>query len=355
MRALKVNLKEKSYEILIEKGIIRRAGQYITASKVAVITDENVDRYYSDDVVSSIKGNVKKLVLPAGEETKSLRALSLVYDFLLDFKITRSDVVVALGGGIIGDLAGFAAATILRGVGFIQIPTSLLAQVDSSVGGKVAINSPHGKNLIGAFYQPKLVLIDPDCLKTLDKRFFSDGMAEVIKYGCISDKHLFSILENGDINKRIGEIIEKCCSIKGQVVEKDEFDTNERMVLNFGHTIGHAVENYYKYKKYSHGEAVAIGMYNICLIGEKSGITKAGTTERIKNVLTKYNLPHRLDIGTKQLENAIALDKKSESDNISLIFLSEIGRAVIKKTPKNKIFTGCAEFLHPAAEMEDSQ
>jgi len=336
---LNVNLKEKSYKIIIKNGIIKDVGQYISANKVAIITDENVNRHYGDRVASSIKGDVKKLVLPAGEETKSLDKLSLVYDFLLSFKITRSDLVVALGGGVIGDLAGFAAATVLRGIGFIQIPTSLLAQVDSSVGGKVAVNSPHGKNLIGAFYQPRLVLIDPLCLQTLDKRFFSDGMAEIIKYGCIKDERLFAMLEKENIDDKIGKIIERCCDIKRKIVEKDEFDTGERMALNFGHTIGHAVENYYRYEKYTHGEAVAIGMYNICLEGEKLAITPQGTAERVKNLLKKYSLPYALDIDVNQLKNIISLDKKSENDNINLILLNKLGEAIIKKMPKGELFT----------------
>ncbi len=214
MRRISVNLGKNSYDIIIEKGITGRVGDYITAKKTAVITDENVDRLYGDSVVSSIGGEVKKLVLPSGEETKSFDKLMAVYDFLLEFKITRSDMIVALGGGVIGDLTGFAAATVLRGVPFIQVPTSLLAQVDSSVGGKVAVNSKFGKNLIGAFYQPKAVLIDIDCLKTLDKRFFADGMAEVIKYGCIRDAELFDTLANEDISEKMEGIIERCCDIK---------------------------------------------------------------------------------------------------------------------------------------------
>ena len=188
MRKLYVDLGEKSYYIMIERGLIERVGQYARGKKIVVITDQNVDAHYGGIVMSSLTGEALKLVLPAGEETKSLKSLNRVYNFLLRSKITRSDLIIALGGGVIGDLAGFAAATVLRGVPFIQVPTSLLAQVDSSVGGKVAVNSRYGKNLIGAFYQPKLVLIDPDCLKTLDKRFFADGMAEVIKYGCIRDE-----------------------------------------------------------------------------------------------------------------------------------------------------------------------
>lgn len=338
MRSLRVNLGERSYDIIIKKGIIDNVGEYISCENAFIITDENVDKHYGERVARSLTGNVKKLVLSAGEGTKSLERLKEIYDFLLSFKITRSDVVIALGGGVIGDVAGFAAATVLRGVPFVQVPTSLLAQVDSSVGGKVAVNSECGKNLIGAFYQPKTVLIDTDCLKTLDKRFLADGMAEVIKYGCIRDEELFEVLENEDISDRTEEIIQKCCDIKRRVVENDELDTGERMILNFGHTLGHAVENRYKYEKYTHGEAVAIGMYNISLIGEKKGITPEGTAQRIKTVLIKYGLPYMLDTDVRLLRDAVELDKKSQSGDINIIFLERIGNAVIRKMPKNEVF-----------------
>ncbi|OQB14753.1 MAG: 3-dehydroquinate synthase [Firmicutes bacterium ADurb.Bin193] len=337
MRRLCVDLGGRSYDILIEKGIIDKGGQYINSKKTAVITDENVNTLYGERFLASLEGDTKILVLPAGEETKSLDRLREVYNFLLEFKITRSDTVVALGGGVIGDLAGFAAATVLRGVPFVQVPTSLLAQVDSSVGGKVAVNSTYGKNLIGAFHQPKTVLIDPECLKTLDKRFIADGMAEVIKYGCIRDEKLFSLLEGGDIWDSIEDVIMTCCDIKRAVVEKDEFDTGERMILNFGHTLGHAIENYYGYGRYTHGEAVAIGMYNITLGGEKIKVTPEGTAERIKGVLIRYGLPYALDVPRNALLNTIALDKKSENDRINLVLLDRIGKAVIKNMPKDEI------------------
>ncbi len=338
MRCLNVNLGKRSYDILIEKGLINTAGQYIKADKVAIITDSNVNHFYGDKVFSSVEGFVKKLVLPAGEETKSFESLKQIYDFLLGLKFTRQDLVVALGGGVIGDLTGLAAATALRGVRFVQIPTTLLAQVDSSVGGKVAINIEQGKNLVGAFYQPELVLIDPDCLATLDKRVFSDGMAEVIKYGCIKDKNLFENIKDKGALENIELIIERCCDIKRQTVEKDEYDTGERMLLNFGHTIGHAIERYYNYERYSHGEAVAIGMYNICLIGEKKGITLPQTAEKIKEVLIKNNLPYRLDIGVDKLKGIIESDKKSQGKYINLVFLKEIGDSVIKSTHRDEIF-----------------
>ena len=304
----------------------------MTAKKVAVITDANVDLLYGERVMNALgTRTAKKLVLPGGEGTKSLKYLEKVYDFLLEFGISRFDLIIALGGGVIGDLTGLAAATVLRGVPFMQIPTTLLAQVDSSVGGKVAINSPHGKNLIGAFHQPKAVLIDPDCLATLEPRVFSDGMAEVIKCGCIADAELFETLEATELD----EVVLRCCDIKRQVVEQDEFDTGRRMILNFGHTIGHAVENFYNYEKYTHGEAVAIGMYNVTLAGERMGITAPGTAEKIRAVLKLYSLPYALDsVDGQALSRAMNLDKKSDGDMINMIFIEQIGKVVIKKLSK---------------------
>lgn len=277
---LVVDLGERSYPIIIEDNLLDRIDEEIQkvfkGNKVFILTDENVNKFYGDRISSKLLEagyDVRSLALPAGEETKSFFTLPEVYNALLDFNLTRSDLIITLGGGVIGDLGGFVASTYLRGVSFVQIPTSLLAQVDSSVGGKVAVDLEKGKNLVGSFYHPRLVLIDPLVLKTLEKRFLIDGMAEVIKYGCIKDNTLFEYLNNTDVIEvinNIGTIIHRCCDIKREVVEKDEKDTGERMLLNFGHTIGHAIEQYYNYSKYTHGESVAIGMYNISLIDRKS-------------------------------------------------------------------------------------
>jgi 3-dehydroquinate synthase len=322
--------------------MIARGGiaEYLSSpgGKTAVITDENVDKYYGNAVTSALRGTAAKLVLPAGEATKSFETLQTVYEFLFDFQITRSDLIIALGGGVIGDLTGFAAATALRGVPYVQIPTSLLAQTDSSVGGKTAVNTARGKNLVGAFYQPRAALIDTDCLKTLDDRTFADGMAEVIKYGCIRDEKLFDDLARGEIAEHMDDIVTRCCDVKRAVVEGDEFDTGERMILNFGHTLGHAVENYYNYQKYTHGEAVAVGMYNISLAGERIGVTPRGTAEKIKRVLTKYRLPYALDVDAAALRGAMALDKKSTGGGVNIILLDRIGHAVIRNMPKNEVF-----------------
>jgi len=265
-----------------------------------------------------------------------------VYNELLDFEITRSDLILTFGGGVVGDLGGFAASTLLRGIKFVQIPTSLLAQIDSSVGGKVAINLEKGKNLVGSFYHPKAVYIDPNLLETLDKRFFYDGMAEVIKYGCIRDKELFEKLLEYDtkdeLMNNIEEIIYSCLSIKKEIVERDEKDTAERMLLNFGHTFGHVIEKYFNYEKYTHGEAVAMGMYHITKKSEDMGLTEKGTSELIERILSKYNLQHNMvDMNKDKMIEIIGLDKKNEESSINMIFLKKIGHSFIKKINKEEI------------------
>lgn len=340
---LVVDLGERSYPIIIEDGLLDRVDVEIkkifNGNKIFILTDENVNKYYGDIINLKLEESgykVKKYVLPAGEETKNFFTLPSVYNELLDFNLTRSDLIITLGGGVIGDLGGFVASTYLRGISFVQVPTSLLAQVDSSVGGKVAVDLEKGKNLVGSFYHPKSVLIDPLVLKTLEKRFLIDGMAEVIKYGCIKDKELFKYLYDihnyDELINNIGTIIHKCCDIKREVVENDERDIGERMLLNFGHTIGHAIEQYYNYSKYTHGEAVAIGMYNISLISERCGLTKLGTSEKIKGILKRYELPYNMDIDIEDILDTMNLDKKKLGKKLNLIVLKEIGNAEIYKT-----------------------
>jgi len=341
---LKVDLGKNSYPIYIEKGNLKKLASLIKdnfkATKIAIISDENVYGIYGENIKSSLeeKGySVKAVVLPPGEKTKAFEVLPGIFDELLDFKLTRSDLIIALGGGVIGDLAGFVASTFLRGVEFVQVPTSLLAQVDSSVGGKVAVDLAKGKNLIGSFYHPKMVVIDPEVLNTLSDRFFRDGLAEVIKYGCIKDKGLFEKLKNmkdtEELVKNIDSIIYTCCDIKRKIVEEDELDKGERMLLNFGHTLGHAVEQYYNYEKYSHGEGVAIGMYEIMKIAAKRGLADASVPEEIKAMLEKYSLPYTLAGENKeQLLEAIKLDKKFLNSTLNLILLKEIGESYIYKT-----------------------
>ena len=341
-----VNLKENSYPILIEKGLIDRVGLEVKkifgGEKIFILTDENVNRFYGDKVVSLLSSagyEVKKLVLKPGEETKNYKSVEGIYNELIDFKLTRSDLIITLGGGVIGDLGGFVASTFLRGVDFVQFPTSLLAQVDSSVGGKVGVDIAQGKNLIGSFYHPKAVLIDPNVLKTLKPRFFNDGMAEVIKYGCIKDKNFFYELKNYknklEVINNIEKIINNCCKIKRDVVEKDEKDKGDRMLLNFGHTLGHGIEQYYNYQRYTHGEGVAIGMYSITRISEEMGLTKKGTAEEIKELLIQYELPWKIDLKIGDIIEAVSLDKKNIGGNLNVILLKEIGESFIYKTDSN--------------------
>lgn len=345
MKNLRVNLEERSYDILIEKGLRHRTSEIIRevhkGSKIAVITDSNLHRIYGQELMNNLKAGgfeVKFIVVQAGEKSKDFSSLLPIYSELLEFKLTRSDLILTFGGGVVGDLGGFVASTFLRGVKFIQFPTSLLAQVDSSVGGKVAVDVKEGKNFIGSFYHPARVIIDTEILDTLDDKFFNDGLGEVIKYGCIKDKNLFLTLETykdkDELKENIDNIVYRCCDIKRQVVENDEKDTGERMILNFGHTLGHAIEKFYNFDLYSHGEAVGIGMYKITLLSEKKGLTNEGTALRIKNILEKYNLPVSADIagGEDTILEAIKLDKKNLNNNLNVILIKNIGNSYMFKT-----------------------
>ncbi|MCU6748535.1 MULTISPECIES: 3-dehydroquinate synthase [Lachnospiraceae] len=338
---LTVNLGKNSYPILIEDGILTHAGTHIAkifgGEKIMIISDDNVFPLYGKALLASLSDyECHSLVLPHGEPTKSFQTLPSIYSALLNAKLSRSDLVIALGGGVIGDLAGFAAASYLRGIKFVQIPTTLLAQVDSSVGGKTAVDLPQGKNLVGAFYHPKMVLIDPTVLKTLPPHFISDGMGEVIKYGCIKDAALFQTLRScssfAELTPQLVSIIHRCVDIKRIVVEADQFDTGERMLLNFGHTLAHTIEQYYHYKRESHGEAVAIGMYQICRIAEEQGLTAPGCAASIREVLDIYGLPHACSLPAETLTDAMQLDKKNLNGNLHLILLHEIGNSYIYPT-----------------------
>ncbi len=336
-----VDLQEKKYPIYIEKGILKKIDTYISkfynGQKIMVISDDNVFPLYGDEVVSllSKQYDVASFVVKHGEQAKDFSNLLPLYDALMKHKVTRTDLVIALGGGVIGDLVGFVSATYLRGVNFVQVPTSLLAQVDSSVGGKVGVDARAGKNLIGAFHHPKMVLIDPLTLQTLTPHFIADGMAEVIKYGCIKEKSLFDQLltynDFTDLYQDIEEIIYRCVDIKRIVVEKDQFDFGDRILLNFGHTLAHAIEQYFNYETYSHGEAVGIGMYQLTKIAETNNLTKIGTAKQIKDILEKYNLPLSSDVKTSKLVEAISLDKKNINKTLSYVLLHEIGDSYLFK------------------------
>ena len=325
MKQIHVELGNDSYEIYIENGLLDRAGNYIRsltkAETVAIITDSTLEPLYGKRLERSLQQagfRTGCIVIPAGEAYKNANHLG----------ITRSDMIITFGGGVVGDLGGFAAATFLRGVPFVQIATSIIAQVDSSVGGKVAIDLPSGKNQAGAFYQPKAVLIDPDLLQTLPERFVRDGLGEVIKYGCIRDAGLFSLMETLDehsITSHWDEIIETCCRIKADVVEHDVYDMGERMILNFGHTIGHAIERLYGFGHYTHGEGVAIGMALLTARTEALGLTEAGTARRLVDILKRYHLPYTVDASADDLLPYIGHDKKKRGSHMTLIILNRIG------------------------------
>ncbi|WDV44336.1 3-dehydroquinate synthase [Clostridiaceae bacterium M8S5] len=351
MSILEVKLPQKQYSIIIEKGILKNIGNEIKKiynnRKIAIITDSNVEKLYGEEMINSLTNHdfeTKTIVIQPGEKSKSLDIATNIYKELLDFEISRGDMIIAFGGGVVGDLAGFVSSTLLRGIPFIQVPTSLLAQIDSSVGGKVAVNLLEGKNLVGSFYHPEVVFIDPEVLKTLDKRFLYDGMAEVIKYGCIRDEELFNklmkIKGEEELFNNMEEIIQNCCLIKRDIVERDEKDDGERMLLNFGHTLGHAIEKYYDYNKYTHGEAVAIGMYNITKKSEDMGMTIEGTTKLLEEIIKKFNLSYEMpEMDNEILAKTIGLDKKNKGDSLNIILLKQIGESFIKKISKNDIKT----------------
>lgn len=336
---LYVDLKSSGYPIYIENHILADAKEYISqifsGRKIMIVSDDHVYPLYGEKLSKALTAAYEcySLVLPHGEATKSFQNLPLIYQAMLEVKMSRSDLVIALGGGVIGDLAGFAAASYLRGIKFVQIPTSLLAQVDSSVGGKVAVDLPQGKNLVGAFYQPSLVLIDPLVLDTLPKRFINDGMGEIIKYGCIRDRNLFTELEaHGsfeNLKKDLPSTICRCVDIKRKIVEADQFDTGERMLLNFGHTLAHSIEQYYHYGRESHGEAVAIGMYQITQLAEEKGLTSPGEAKRIKKLINAYGLPDHCGLPLKELMGAITLDKKNMEGKLHVILLRSIGDSYV--------------------------
>jgi len=339
MIQVRVNAPSRTYEIEIETGLFDRLPvvfrERYTGRRLALVCDDTVYALYGERFAHGLTQqgfDTITVTFPAGEQHKNLATLDRIYQALANANFTRSDYVVALGGGVTGDMAGLAAATFLRGLGFIQIPTSLLAMVDSSIGGKVAIDMQQGKNLIGAFYQPDAVYTDPGLLNTLSDRLFADGMAELIKHGLIRDKDLCQRLESlgsrESISGHLDEIIAISCRIKGSVVEQDENDNGVRQLLNFGHTIGHAIEKVQNYNGLTHGEAVSVGMTVITRMTERLGLTKPGTCQRLMNLLKSFNLPVDMPgISREDLFRAILIDKKSRSGFISIAYLREIGES----------------------------
>lgn len=345
MEKVSVNLPNHPYDILIERGSLSRSGQWAASlwqpQKVAIITDNHVGNLYAEKVKLSFEGagfEVAVFDFLEGEAQKNLTTVTKAYEFLVNFGLTRSDGIVALGGGVVGDLAGFVASTYMRGVHFLQIPTSLTAQVDSSIGGKTGVNTAFAKNMVGTIAQPDGVLIDPDVLSTLGQRELIEGMGEVIKYGLIDDPTLWQALKDMSGAEAILEqadlIIYRSCESKRRHVVEDELDNGIRLYLNFGHTIGHAIEQTAGYGKVMHGEAVAIGMVQISRVAERKGLMPVGITEQIEAMCQKFGLPVAYEPwDAKALYQALVHDKKARGRTIKTVIVPEIGQASINQIP----------------------
>jgi 3-dehydroquinate synthase len=344
MSKLRIELGDRGYDIHVGDGLIDKAGELIAgASKgraAAIVTNRRIGDLYAGRLVESLKKSgisAGVITIPAGERYKTLGTVARVYEKLLDLRLDRGGIVIGLGGGVVGDLAGFAAATYLRGVDLIQAPTSLLAQVDASVGGKTGVDLSRGKNLVGAFHQPKLVLVDISVLRTLPGREFRCGLAEVIKHGIIRDSEYFAFLEKnlGAIKRlepgALEHTITRSCEIKADVVQQDEREAGLRRILNFGHTVGHAIESLTGYRKYKHGEAVAIGMVTAALVAREMGTSDSDLVTRIVGMLKAAGLPHSFPegIGHKEIVAAMGLDKKVAQGRLHVVLVNSIGSAFV--------------------------
>ena len=322
--SLRMELGEDSYDILMERGILKRAGELLGLDRrVLIVTDDGVPSQYAVTVAAQCKAPVI-VTLKQGEGSKNAETLQRLWSKMLENHFTRSDCVVAVGGGVIGDMAGFCAATYMRGVDFYNIPTTLLSQVDSSIGGKVAVDFGGVKNIVGAFHQPKRVLIDPDVLKTLPSRQIANGMAEALKESLTSDAELFTIIENGVTEENIETVIEKALLIKKNVVEQDEKESGLRRILNFGHTLGHGIESESGLDGLYHGECVALGMIPMC---------SKRVRERLIPTLERLGLPTVIEGDLETILNIAAHDKKRSGSDISVVWVEEIGSCEIKKMP----------------------
>lgn len=318
-----INLGERSYDIIVERGALNIIEEYLNLNrKVLIVTDDGVPEFYAKTVAEKSK-DATIVTLPQGENTKSIECYSKLLSVMLDKGFTRKDLVVAVGGGVIGDLSGFVAASYMRGVDFYNIPTTTLSQIDSSIGGKTAINFDGIKNVVGAFYQPKRVVIDPDLLKTLDKRQISAGLVEAVKMSLTSNKELFKLFVTKDIDKNLDTIIIESLKIKKQVVEQDEKEQGLRKILNFGHTLGHGIESELEHKDYYHGECVALGMIPMCSDAVRESLIK---------VLNKLDLKTKVSFNKDDAINAIKHDKKSNANTITVVKVLTPGSFVLEDT-----------------------
>ncbi len=333
MKRVKVSASE-NYEVIIGKNILKDAGVFLAEAvkpcRAAVITDSTVNELYGDALCTSVENagfSVVKYVFPAGEQSKNMETLEEILEFLAEKQLTRTDVIVALGGGVVGDISGFAASVYLRGIKFVQVPTTFLAAVDSSVGGKTAVNLKAGKNLAGAFHQPCLVVCDTETFKTLPEDTFADGVAETVKYGMITDSDLFGKMTE---EWNVEDVTARCVEIKAQVVNEDEFDKGTRQLLNFGHTIGHAIEKC-SGLKITHGHGVAMGMVVVTAASEKLGYCPEGTLDTLVKTLEKCKLPTKCPYSPKELTAAAMGDKKRSGNEITLVIPENVGKCVLKK------------------------
>lgn len=342
MRKVKVSTSTE-YDILIGKGLLTQVGKEVASRvspcKAAIITDDKVNTLFAPTVAHSLSDagfGLCKFVFPRGEGSKHIGTLSDILEFLAENEMTRQDIIIAIGGGVVGDMAGFAAGIYQRGIGFVQIPTTFLAAVDSSVGGKTAIDLKAGKNMAGVFYQPKLVLCDTNALLTLPKEIFADGVAETLKYGIIGNEALFCRVESLDFIQNLEEIIEICVTMKRDIVMRDEFDNGERQLLNLGHTLGHSIEKLSEFS-ISHGYAVAIGLYLIANAAEARGIGEKGLAEQIRKALIKNGLPVKTEFTPQQIAQGTLMDKKRRGGAISFVFPEKIGQCRIEKIPVEEV------------------
>ena len=323
-----LDLKDNSYDIIVERGILEKAGEHINLNRrVLVVTDSGVPAIYAQTLAKHCKSPIICTV-ESGEASKSIETFTKLLRIMLDNDFSRKDCVVAVGGGVVGDLSGYVASAYMRGVDFYNIPTTLLSQIDSSIGGKTAINFGGIKNIVGAFYQPKKVLIDPELLKTLPERQISNGLAEAVKMALTSDKELFEIFENKVIKDNIDEIIIRSLNIKKSVVEQDEKESGIRKILNFGHTIGHGIESSVNMEEFFHGECVALGLIPMC--DEK-------IRPRVVNVLKKCNLYNLIDFDWYKISEVMFHDKKADGDTVAVTTVNEIGKYEIKTLKCNQV------------------
>ena len=345
MKEVQVKLAERSYPIFIDSGFasLREKLAAVTTGSLCLLTNPKVKRHCLG-LLQKLLGNIPIVMIPDGERHKNLKTVERVYHQLIRHRVARQTTLLLLGGGVVGDLGGFAAATFMRGIRFVQLPTTLVAQVDSSIGGKLGVDLPEGKNLIGAFEQPRLVYANVSLLKTLSRRDLVGGLAEVLKYGVIKDKDFFQWvlankenIFNGDIDT-LTHVVATSARIKAEVVSSDERESGLRMILNFGHTFGHALERITRYRKYTHGEAVAIGMVMAAELSQKMGHCRTETCEAIRAGIASLGLPTEIPhLPAQRWLDAIGVDKKRRGDTIHFVFAQSVGQVMVQEVAPEKL------------------